>query len=254
MRDLRSASREELLELIAILLARVEELEEENRRLRGSGGRAVPAWVKANRPPREEKPRKPRGQGFVRRREPADEVREHAVEQCPECGRKLTGGWVHRRRQVIEIELVRRVIEHVVIGRRCGICGERRLPPLEAAELGGQGKRRFGVGVQSLAALLHGRHRVPVREVGAFLEEGWGLHVSEGEIVALLDGVAEAGEPAVEQVREQVRSAAVVCADETCPPLEDGLAPGGAEWVAVDLQHSRRPLLRVPSHTLGKSA
>jgi transposase len=222
VRDLRSASREELLELIAILLARVEalearvaELEEENRRLRGGGGKAVPAWVKPNRPPREEKPRKPRGQGFVRRREPADEVREHAVAECPECGRKLTGGWVHRRRQVIEIELVRRVVEHVVMGRRCGICGERRLPTLDPAELGVQGKRRFGVGVQSLVAMLHGRHRVPMREIGAFLEEGWGLHVSEGEIVGLLDGVAEAGQSAVEELREEVRRAGVVCVDET---------------------------------------
>lgn len=215
MRDLQSASREELLDLVAALLARVAELEEENRRLRKGGGKAVPAWVKPNRPPREAKPRTHRGRAFVRPREAPDEVREHAVEQCPKCGRKLTGGWVHRRRQVIEIELVRRVVEHVVMGRRCGICGERRLPTLEPAALGVQGKRRFGVGVQSLVALLHGRHRVPMREIGALLEEGWGLHVSEGGIVGLLDGVAEAGQSAVEALREQVRSAGVVCVDET---------------------------------------
>ena len=222
MRDLQSASREELLELIGALLAKVEaleacvaEVEEENQQLRKGGGKAVPAWVKPNRPAREKKERKPRGQAFVRRREPPDEVREHALERCPECGRKLEGGWVHRRRQVIEIELVRRVVEHVVVARHCGICGERRIATLDPAELGVQGRRRFGVSIQSLVALLHGRHRVPLREVGAFLEEGWGLHVSEGAIVALLDGVAKAGKTEYEGLREQVRQAPVVCADES---------------------------------------
>ena len=222
MRDLQDASREELLELIATLLARVEalevrvaELEEENARLRKGGAKAAPVWVKPNRPRREKQPRKRRGQAFVRRREPAEAVREHALERCPECGRKLEGGWVHRRRQVIEIELVRRVVEHVVVARRCGVCGKRRLPRLNPAELGVQGKRRFGAGLQGLVGLLHGRYRVPMKEIGSFLEEGWGLHVSAGEIVELLDGVAEAGAGVLQELHEQVQRAPVVCSDET---------------------------------------
>jgi transposase len=103
----------------------------------------------------------------------------------------------------------------VVVARYCGMCGKRRMPTLEAAALGVQGKRRFGVSIQSLVALLHGRHRVPMREIGAFLEEGWGLHVSAGEVVALLDGVAEAGKVEYTRLREQVQQAGVVCADET---------------------------------------
>ena len=197
------------------LEARVSELEEENARLRKSGTKAVPAWVKPNRPPREEKPRKRRKQAFVRRREAPDVVCEHALEQCPECGRRLTGGGVHRRREVIEIELVWRVVEHVVVARRCGICGKRRWPVLSPAELGVQGKRRFGVGLQSLVGLLNACYRVPMKEIGSFLEEGWGLHVSDGEIVDLLDGVVEAGAPAVEELPQQVQQARVVCGDET---------------------------------------
>lgn len=222
MPDLTTASREELLEIIAALLARVEvlearvaTLEEENERLRKGGGKSVPGWVKPNRPPREKKERKHRGRAFVRRTEQPDEVREHVVAQCPECGRKLEGGWVHRRRQVIEVVLRKRVIEHVVKGRRCGVCGKRWLPTLEPGELGVQGKRRFGASVQSFVAMLHGRYRVPMKEIGRLLEEAVGLHISDGEIVALLDGVREAGEPALEELRAQVRSAPVVCADES---------------------------------------
>jgi transposase len=230
--DLHAASREELIgivlrqqEQMRVLLAQVQELQaqvaaqaEEIERLRKSGGgRAVPAWVKPNRPAGERQERKRRDRAFVRPKEsqPPDEVREHVVEQCPECGRKLEGGWVHRRRQVIEIVLGQRVIEHVVKRRRCGVCGKRWLPKLEPEQLGVQGKRRFGASVQSFVAMLHGRHRVPMREIGRLLQEGWGLHVSDGEMVVLLDGVAQAGAPELAQLREQVRGSSVVCADET---------------------------------------
>ena len=222
MKDLHAASREELLEMITALLQKVEalevrvvELEEENQRLRRGGGKAVPAWVKPNRLKGGQHARKPRGRAFVRRREVPDEVREHAVAQCAQCGRRLEGGWVHRRRQVIEVVLAHRVIEHVVLARRCGACGRRHLPSLDPAVLGVQGKRRFGASVQALVGALHGRYRVPMKEIRHLLQEGWGLHVSDGEVVALLDGVVQAGEQELEHLLTQVRGASVVCADET---------------------------------------
>jgi transposase len=224
------ASREQLLEIIAqqqaqleVLLvrvaaleARVAELEVENQQLRGGGGKAVPAWVKPNRPPREKKTRKHRRQAFVRRREHPDEIHAHALECCPKCGGKLHGGWVHRRREVIEVLPPRgRVIEHVVVARRCGRCGRRCLPTLDPGALGVQGKRRFGVSVQSVVALLHGRYRVPMKELRRLLGEWGGLRISDGEVVALLDGVVAAGEPELRRLREAVRGSPVVCADET---------------------------------------
>jgi hypothetical protein len=224
------ASREQLLEIIAqqqaqieVLLtrvaaleARVAELDAENRQLRGGGGKAVPAWVKPNRPKHEKRDRKLRKQAFVRRREQADEVHVHAVEDCPQCGRRLQGGWVHRHRQVIEVLPPQvRVVEHVVVARHCGICGRRVLPRLAPEVLGVQGKRRFGVSVQSVVALLHGRYRVPVREVRRLLGEWSGLRLSDGEIVALLDGVVAAGAAELTRLHEAVRGSPVVCADET---------------------------------------
>ena len=82
MKSLTCATREELIEIIHRLLARVEALEEENRRLRqGKGGGT--AWaVKPSRPPKEKKERKHRDGAFVRRREEPDEVRYHALESC----------------------------------------------------------------------------------------------------------------------------------------------------------------------------
>ena len=223
MKDLASASREELLEVIAaqqaqnaLLVARVAQLEEELRRFRKDGKREAPAWVKPHSPKKEKQGRKPRAQGFGRRREEPDEIREHALEQCPKCGRKLSGGWRHRGHQVIEIVLPQvRVIEHVAVGRWCGVCQERRLPTLAASTLGVQGRRRFGASVQGLVATRHGAFRVPINQIRRLLSELWGLRISDGEIVALLDGVAEAGRPAEQAIQEAVRGSPVVCLDET---------------------------------------
>ena len=105
MKDLGKASREELLEIIAALVARVEALEAENLRLRRGQGGGSPLWVKPSRAPKQKKERERRKQAYVRRREETDEVRYHGVECCPDCGRNLWGGWEHRCRQAIQIEL-----------------------------------------------------------------------------------------------------------------------------------------------------
>lgn len=225
MENLRSASREELIEIIHTLAARVAALEEENRRLRqGKGGGAALAG-KPNRPAKERKKRKRRDRAFVRpREEQPDEVRYHAVESCPDCGRKLGGGWEHRRRQSIEVMVQVQVVDHVILARRCGVCRKRWLPQLGNKVIGAQGKRRFGVSVQALVATLHIGCRVPMKMIRRLLREVCGLHVSDGEVVALLDGVRAAGESSLQQLREAVRGSPAVCGDETgwCQDGEHG--------------------------------
>ncbi len=227
MQELTSASREELLEIIQSLLGRVQELEarvtqleEENRRLRQGGG-GMPLVVKPSRPRKEKQPRKPRLQAFVRRRETPDEVRYHAAECCPDCGRKLQGGWPHRRRQTIELVLQKKVVEHVLVGRWCGVCRKRVLPT-SANAFHAQGQRRFGVSVQSLVAMLHIGGRLPLRMIRRMLREMFGLHISEGESVALLEGVKQAGEEALQEILQHVRGSPGVCGDERCRGTEDG--------------------------------
>jgi len=89
------------------------------------------------------------------------------------------------------------------------------LPKPSASELGAQGKRRFGASVQSLVATLHIGCRVPMRMIGKLMWELFGLRVSDGEVVKLLDGVKQAGEPELEGLRKQVRTSPAVCGDET---------------------------------------
>jgi transposase len=243
-----AASREELLAIIDALKAqvsalvaevealqiRVQELEAENAQLRGKGS-TPPSWVKAHRPKREPQPRRHRKQAFVRHRESPTAVREHAVEVCPDCGRKLTGGSVHRVRQVIDLIPAQvQIIEHRFIGRRCGVCGTRVLPRLSDAEVGAVGKQRFGMQIQSLAALLHINYRLPIRMIRRFFREVHGLQISAGEIVALTAGVAKAGRDEVEAIRQAVVASPVVCSDET-GWREDG--QNGYLWAFVTPLH-----------------
>jgi len=220
--NLRSATREELIEIIRLLAgqvetlqARVEQLEAENLRLRRGGGSQGELCLKPSRPAKEKKPRKQRQQCFVRRKEQADEVVRHTVERCPDCGRSLQGGWEHSRRQVIELVVQRKVVDHVIWARRCGVCGKRWLPKMQSSETQVQGKRRFGASVQGLVASLHIGCRMPVRMIRKVLWELGELWVSNGEIVKLLDGVRASAEPEIAALKERVRGAPAVCADET---------------------------------------
>jgi hypothetical protein len=213
--NLAAATREELIAIIEALLVRVEALEAEVRRLRGGKGGGTALVVKPNKPEQEKQPRKPRARAFVRRKETPDEEVRHVVERCPDCGRSLAGGWEHSRRQVIEVVVQRRVIDHVIWARRCGVCRKRWLPKLEGSEIGVQGQRRFGASVQGMVATLHIGCRVPMRMIGKLLGEMCGLHISGGEVVKLLDGVKGAGEPELERLRESIRRSPAVCADET---------------------------------------
>jgi len=111
-------SREELLAENVRLMAEnaelrvsVEELRAEVEMLRSqlsgkTGGSGACPFVKPNRKERrqaEKEARKKRSKSFVRHRDiPTEEV-QHVAEVCPDCGRKLTGGWEHARRQTIEI-------------------------------------------------------------------------------------------------------------------------------------------------------
>ena len=111
MSGLDELTREELIERIKARHKEIEVLKCEVDMLRsiltggGSGSSAAP-FVKPNRQQRREeerKARKKRTQSFARKRDIPTETVEHAVDRCPECSGKLSGGWVHSSRQIIEI-------------------------------------------------------------------------------------------------------------------------------------------------------
>jgi len=219
----------ELQPEVAALRVRVSELEAENERLRkmvsGQGPPKPPAlsdlphFVKPNRPkqPKDKKHRRQRDCGYSRPLSEPTRTEEHALERCPDCGHKLSGGWLHDEREVIDIPPIAvEVVRHCFIARRCGVCGKRHLPK-RAEALSGLtvGRHRFGVRLISLIAELVNVCRMPVRTVKRLLASLFGIHISAGGIVSLLAAVAKSGKRMYSELQEAVRGSPFVHADET---------------------------------------
>ena len=224
MIDLEQASREELIQFNSQLLAqlqllqeRVKQLEVELQSRRGGGGpsSSPPVWVKPNRPSRKKKKRKPRLHGFARKLDMVTARIEHALEQCPQCQVALTGRRVMKTRRIIELPPVQaQVIEHQLIQSLCPQCHKRWQPPVDFAALA-LGQQRFGISVQAEVALLREQCRLPFRVIQDYLKHRFGLRVSVGQLVALVQGVAQRGKAVVEELKQQIRGSPVVNGDET---------------------------------------
>jgi transposase len=232
-RNLSTASREGLLAIIAeqqTVIAEqqmtighqqtiIEQLQQRiaglEARLGGKSSGGPPGNKPAQAKPQPKKPRKRRARGFGRRRMAPTRRVEHALDDCPDCGTKLLGGWVQRTREVIEIPIVPvEVIEHVYIARQCPLCNKRRVPKVD---LGGAvvGQQRLGVNLVSLIVTMREEGRLPIRTIQWYLATFHQLELSVGEIVGLQQRTARQFQPVVEAIKQEVRASPAVCGDET---------------------------------------
>ena len=109
----------------------IERLERRVAELEGQakpgGPPRMPSLKSSSGRQRSSSPSKQRRHGFARPRMTPTHRVEHVVESCPDCGTHLTGGWVQRTREVIELPVVPvPVTEHVFIARTCPACRRRR--------------------------------------------------------------------------------------------------------------------------------
>jgi transposase len=140
---------------------------------------------------------------------------EHALELCPDCGSHLSGGWVQRSREVIDVPVIPvQVTEHVVVARVCPVCERRRAPRLSLEGVVA-GKQRLGVNLVSLITTLREVGRLPVRTIQWYIKTVHQLDLSVGGIVDVIHGVARKAQPAVEQIVDRIRASPMVQADET---------------------------------------
>ena len=107
--DLITADRDVLIGIIVRQQAIIERLEERIAQLEGPAkakgtGRMPGLKPKAEgKPAQPKKPRQPRPHGFARARMTSTQRVEQMVDQCPDCGTQLSGGWTHRTREVIDL-------------------------------------------------------------------------------------------------------------------------------------------------------
>jgi transposase len=221
-------SREQLIELvverdatIAALNARVAALEEQvRRRLERLGAPPTPdnsgippsQGRKANRPDRASQPKPPR-RGFHRRalHPNPDAVVDRRPERCRHCGgAALTqvGVESHDHHELVaKPVLVTRV--NLGVGA-CACCGRRTTaePPAGMEGLVGGRRRAFTV-------LLRHYTDVPYARLRTMLDEVFGLRLSQGHLVSMIDDAAVDMVPAVADIRASIRAAPVVMSDET---------------------------------------
>lgn len=218
--ELDTADRETLLALIAKQRATIDQLRRRVDALEArlsTRGKGMPGNKPSSSQQQPEKPpRKNRGSGFGRMRMTPTKQVVHALDVCPDCGTHLSGGWVQRTREVIDIPVVpAEVTEHVFVMRVCPRCKQRQMPK---AEWGGgvvAGQQRLGTNVTSLIATLREDMRLPIETVQRYLDAVHQLGVSAGVIVKVIHRVARRAEPAVAAVVEQIRGSPVAHADET---------------------------------------
>jgi transposase len=217
--ELSEVSREELIaiilaqrETIARLEKRVADLE---KQLGLGGPDPPPRVVKPNAALRARKERKRRSQHFSRQREQPTQTVEHYPQACPDCGRSLRGGGPFRSRQILDIDPSPvKVTEHVIHARWCGVCRKRVLARPDLSGLV-SGRRRIGHNLASWIADLHINARIPLRTIQDIVRRLYSVHISTGEMTDLMALIAKKGEPALEAIKQEIRSSAYKHADET---------------------------------------
>ena len=139
----------------------------------------------------------------------------------------MTGGWVHRTREVIEIPLApAEVIEQVFVARMCALCRKRRLPQ-DSLKRVAVGRQRMGINLVSLIVTLREEGRLPIRSIQRYLWTVHHLKLSVGAIVDTIHRVARQAQRTVDETLERIRGSPMVHADET-GGREDGV--NGYVW------------------------
>ena len=221
-------SREQLIELvverdatIAALNARVAALEEQVRRLLerlgapptpDNAGIPPSQGKKANRPDRAPQPKPPR-RGFHRRalHPNPDAVVDRRPERCRHCG-----GAVLTQVGVASYDHHELVAKPVLVTRvnlgvcACACCGRRTTAESPAGMEGLVGGR-----LRAFTVLLRHYSDVPYTRLRTMLDEVFGLRLSQGDLVSMIDDAAVDMVPAVADIRESIRAAPVVMSDET---------------------------------------
>jgi transposase len=215
---LAELSREQLIELVLGLAARVADLEaQQNQPPKTPGNSSVPPSVgfKANRAERRVRKRRGGHDGISRRRQAPDVIVRCRPTTCAGCGEPLTLAGQRRvgRSQVIELPPVRPVVvEAWQYAARCGGCGHRTKG---AYPEGLEPTRTFGPQIEALLGYLHERHHVGYERLVEICRDLFGLTISEGGVDNALRRLAERARPTYEAIGAEVRAGPVIGSDET---------------------------------------
>jgi transposase len=215
--------------LIDRLLARVDELEAENRALRARLEEAEAAAARQAAPFRRRdgrklgpaergRPGRPAGHPGTRRAIPGhvDDHVEVPLPACPSCGGPVDDV-APIVRYIEEVEPARPRVTRLVTHRgSCPRCGPvHSSHPLQTAPGPGGSAAQIGPRALAAAARLSKQHGLTMRTACAVLGDLAGLRLSPGGLAQALRRAAAKVEPEYQRLKAGLRGAAAVFADET---------------------------------------
>ena len=144
----------------------------------------------------------------------ADEVIGHQSDYCSVCGGDLSSieSVFVGKRQLIDIPpIVPRVVEHRIYSRQCS-CGHCQVSdyPQEA-----HSSVCYGNNLLGLTAYLHSRQYIPFERMQEMYRDLFGLGISSGTLVSMVQRFAAKAEGVYEIIRERIAQSPVVGCDET---------------------------------------
>jgi len=244
-------SREELIAIIYELMGRIDELEEKLRLKQlpttSQNSSQPPSQdFKTEKKKRKRSKKKGAKPGHEKQERPLVEkpnkVIEAYVDNCKNCHLNLLDQVPVQvvRRQVTELPEIKPVVietrQYVV---DCPCCGERQRGKLpEGLEAG----RYFGPRLEAMVTNLHHEHHIGYKRLRQICEELFGLTLSSGGAVSIVERAGKAVQEEAEAIGEQVRQSKVIGSDETSARVH-----GRNYWQWVFLGDNREYHVIVPS-------
>jgi len=137
------------------------------------------------------------------------------LEQCPECGTDLSAQPVvaKEKRQVFDLPPVNiQITEHQAERKMCPNCG-RVVSAIFPADV--CAPAQYGPGMQAVMGYLNVRQVIPCERVAEVCQDLFGHRPSAGSVVQAVVRCAERVAPAVDEIRDALKSAPILHADET---------------------------------------
>jgi len=216
---LEEKSREELLAIIYELLAEVERLKQSRTNSRNSS-QPPSQDFKSDTPKKRRRHKKVGAKAGHEKAERAlvekpNKVIEVWIDTCEKCQVNLLDQVPVRtiRRQVTELPEIKPVVietrQHEV---RCPCCGELQRGKLPK---GLEAGRQFGPRLEALVTNLHHEYHLGFERICQVCEELFGVTLSKGGAVSIVERAGKTAESEAEAIGEQVRQSKVIGSDET---------------------------------------
>jgi transposase len=147
--------------------------------------------------------------------ESPDQMLKAEVKKCEGCGDDLTGTvqQLMQRYDKIDIPPIKPVVTRVErYGCTCPNCGQVQIAAVPIEMVPGS---PFGNRIAALVTTMRYSHGISYSRMKQMLSEVFGLEISEGAIDNMLSRVQGQLEWSVDEILTKLRSARIVCSDET---------------------------------------